>query len=546
MSISDSSTAETMQQRIERVTEDLKCIDAFYNIKISPDRVDRLRKYYNEELIDLRKEDFDSFAQQDKIDYLLLQNYLERDLKQLELDVGRDKRMEPLLPFAPTIINLSTELINETGSLIDTSSLATDPPTALRAFRTITQLQGHLKEWFIFYNGYDPLFTWWLRAPYSEVDASLASLPPVIRSKLVGINPDDKDAIVGEPIGREGLLADLSTEGIPYTPEELITIAETEYTWCMGEMLKASASIGHGNDWHAALEDVKSQHVPPGEQPKLIHALATEATNYLTTNNLVTVPPLAAETWRMTMMSAAHQKEAPFFLGGEEIQVSYPTNTMSHDFKQTSMRSNNRAFSRATVFHELIPGHHLQGYMSARHRPYRRLFATPFSVEGGAMYWELLLWDRGFAHGSAQEQIGMLFWRMHRCVRVVFSLGFHLGRASVAECVEMLVQRVGHERATAEGEVRRSVSGDYTPLYQAAYLLGALQLYRLRGEVVVGGGGGGTVDGNGKVVLGMQEREFHDRVLRENHIPIEFLRALVKGLPLSRDYEAGWRFYDKV
>ncbi|KAK2786504.1 hypothetical protein FQN52_007810 [Onygenales sp. PD_12] len=485
MSISDSSTAETMQQRIERVTEDLKCIDAFYNIKISPDRVDRLRKYYNEELIDLRKEDFDSFAQQDKIDYLLLQNYLERDLKQLELDVGRDKRMEPLLPFAPTIINLSTELINETGSLIDTSSLATDPPTALRAFRTITQLQGHLKEWFIFYNGYDPLFTWWLRAPYSEVDASLASLPPVIRSKLVGINPDDKDAIVGEPIGREGLLADLSTEGIPYTPEELITIAETEYTWCMGEMLKASASIGHGNDWHAALEDVKSQHVPPGEQPKLIHALATEATNYLTTNNLVTVPPLAAETWRMTMMSAAHQKEAPFFLATTAPSPAPP------------------------FFHELIPGHHLQGYMSARHRPYRRLFATPFSVEGGAMYWELLLWDRGFAHGSAQEQIGMLFWRMHRCVRVVFSLGFHLGRASVAECVEMLVQRVGHERATAEGEVRRSVSGDY----QAAYLLGALQLYRLRGEVVVGGGGGGTADGNGKVVLGMEEKEFHDRVL---------------------------------
>ncbi|KAK2786421.1 hypothetical protein FQN51_003608 [Onygenales sp. PD_10] len=184
--------------------------------------------------------------------------------------------------------------------------------------------------------------------------------------------------------------------------------------------------------------------------------------------------------------------------------------------------------------------------MSARHRPYRRLFATPFSVEGGAMYWELLLWDRGFAHGSAQEQIGMLFWRMHRCVRVVFSLGFHLGRASVAECVDMLVQRVGHERATAEGEVRRSVSGDYTPLYQAAYLLGALQLYRLRGEVVSGcGGGGGAVDGDGKVV-GMEEKEFHDRVLRENHIPIEFLRALVKGLALSRDYEAGWKFYDKV
>jgi uncharacterized protein (DUF885 family) len=38
-----------------------------------------------------------------------------------------------------------------------------------------------------------------------------------------------------------------------------------------------------------------------------------------------------------------------------------------------SMRGNNPSFSRATVFHELIPGHHLQGFMAARYRPYRGL-----------------------------------------------------------------------------------------------------------------------------------------------------------------------------
>jgi hypothetical protein len=39
----------------------------------------------------------------------------------------------------------------------------------------------------------------------------------------VGIKPGDEDAIVGEPIGRDGLLADLEAEMIPYSPEELIT-----------------------------------------------------------------------------------------------------------------------------------------------------------------------------------------------------------------------------------------------------------------------------------------------------------------------------------
>ena len=57
---------------------------------------------------------------------------------------------------------------------------------------------------------------------------------------------------------------------------------------------------------------------------------------------------------------------------------------MTHEAKMMSMRGNNIHFSRATVHHELIPGHHLQGYMTARHKTYRRLFSTPFSIEGWA------------------------------------------------------------------------------------------------------------------------------------------------------------------
>jgi hypothetical protein len=76
----------------------------------------------------------------------------------------------------------------------------------------------------------------------------------------------------------------------------------------------------------------------------------------------------------MEMMSPERQLVSPFFLGGEVILVSYPTNTMSHEAKMMSMRGNNPHFSRATVHHELIPGHHLQGFMTARYKIYRGLF----------------------------------------------------------------------------------------------------------------------------------------------------------------------------
>ncbi|KLJ05632.1 hypothetical protein EMPG_09341 [Blastomyces silverae] len=550
---SDHTVSENMQQRIERVTEDLKCLDKFYNIPFSPERVSRLQAYYNEQLSDLSKEEFDTLSQQDKIDYLLLQNYLKQNIKQLDLDGQRNEKMQPLLPFAPTIINLcqerqkmkpingqgaaddlddATKVIFELKQRIETGKITIDKPSASRAAKAADQLRNHLQEWFGFFNAYDPLFTWWVSEPYGKIAKALEELTTSIREKLVGIAPgNEEDAIVGEPIGRDGLLADLEAEMIPYSPEELLSIGESEYAWCEAEMIKAATELGYSN-WHQALEYVKTLHVEPGQQTKLVHDLALEAIDYVTKqHDLVTVPPLAAETWRMFMMSPAQQKQAPFFLGGEKIMVSYPTADMSHESKLMSMRGNNIHFARATVFHELIPGHHLQMYVNARHRPYRQLFFTPFWIEGGALYWEMILWDKKFPI-TPENKIGMLFWRMHRCVRIIFSLKFHLGLMTAQECVDQLVDRVGHERATAEGEVRRSFGGDYTPLYQAGYMLGALQLYALRKEVVDAG-------------MMMPEKEFHDRILMENHMPIELFRALLKDLPVGRDFRAKWRFYER-
>jgi len=202
---------------------------------------------------------------------------------------------------------------------------------------------------------------------------------------------------------------------------------------------------------------------------------------------------------------------------------------MSHEQKMMSMRGNNIPFSRATVFHELIPGHELQGFIAARFRPYRSaLGSTPFINEGWALYWELLLYDMKFQK-TPEDRVGALFWRMHRCARIIFSLSFHLGKMTPDECIKFLIDRVGHEQENASAEVRRSFGGDYSPLYQAAYLLGGMQIYSLHRELV----------DSGK----MTNRQFHDALLRENRMPVELIRASLTKQPLTRDYSASWKFY---
>ncbi len=315
---------------------------------------------------------------------------------------------------------------------------------------------------------------------------------------------------------------------IPYTPEELLALAEREFALLEGEARRASRDMGLGDDWKAALERVKQDYPPVGEQVTTVRDMAREATDYVMDHDLVTVPPLAREVWRMEMLSAEAQKTNPFFLGGETILVASPTDSQSEGEKEMALRANNRHFSRATVFHELIPGHELQGFMAARNNTQRGIFYTPFYVEGWSLWWEMHLWELGFT-ATPEDRIGALFWRMHRAARIIFSLKFHLGQWTPDQCIDFLVERVGHERASATGEVRRSFNGSYSPLYQAGYLLGGMQLRALHGELVTSGR--------------MTEREFHDAVLATGPMPIEMVRALLEPeVPLTFGHHATWRF----
>lgn len=535
---------------IEKFGEDQAILNRFYSAQTSANRTARFRQLFTDELGLLGRIEFEGLNHDEQIDYILFKNYLEHEIRELARNDAQLAEMASLIPFAKTINDLedtrrrlepidparTAALLTELSSQIaatqrsfeGTSAAKPKRTVANRAARTVGQLRNTLRGWYTFHNAYDPMFTWWNTEPYKAVDDSLNKYAAFISEKLVGIKADDKVTIIGDPIGREALIEELQYEMIPYTPEELVEIANKEFDWCVAEFKKASREMGLGDDYLKAIEAVKLKYVEPGKQPELIKQQAYEAIEYVEKNDLVTVPKLARDGWRMEMMTPERQLVAPFFLGGETILVSYPTSGMTHEQKMMSMRGNNPHFARAVTHHELIPGHHLQGYMTSRYRPYRRMFATPFWGEGWALYWEFLLWDRGFSK-TPEDRIGALFWRSHRAARIIFSLNFHLEKMTPQESVDLLVNKVGHERENALAEVRRSFSGEYGPLYQIAYMIGGLQFYNLHKDLV------GTKK--------MTNRDFHDAILKEGRIPVEMVRAILTKQKLTRDHRASWRFY---
>ena len=521
----------------------------FYFVENSPYRRERLVTLYSGYLKQLQQLNYESLPTGSRVDYILFKRNLDEQLRLLEVEKKECDQLGSWFTISPWIYNLEkgrtragavegqkwadsmkalTKNINDRMKLLEKDS-AISISLIRRAQGTVRGLQAALKSVHDFYNGYDPEYTWWLPNTYQVLDSALAAYAQIWQKKAKAApgGKDDGSGIVGYPIGKEEIIRQLQLEYIPYTPEELIDIANKEFAWCDAEMLKATKDMGFGKDWKAALEKVKNTFVPPGKQPEAIMKLYNESVDFLKKNNLLTIPPMSEETWRMIMMTPERQLVNPFFTGGEVLSISYPTNTMEEGDKMMSMRGNNPHFSRATVHHELIAGHHLQGFMNSRYKMYRN-FETPFWVEGWALYWEMLLWDQQFPQ-SPEDRIGMLFWRMHRCARIIFSLNYHLGKWTPQQCIDFLVDRVGHERANAEGEVRRSFVGGYSPLYQLAYMIGGLQFYAMKKELV----------DSGK----MTYAQYHDAVLHENAMPVAMVRAILTNQPISKDYKAEWKFY---
>ncbi|HTU01145.1 MAG TPA: DUF885 family protein [Candidatus Sulfotelmatobacter sp.] len=555
-----------LRELVERFVADREELVRFYSVNRSALQLRRLREFYAAWGRRLEAMPYDSLGTEGRVDWLLMARQLAYCQKLLDRDESRGREMSPVIPFAGDIARLQEsrrlmEPVDPRGAAATldrilkevadvraalqagmrseapatsksskaAEPLTTTPVAAYRSIAAIAELRESLGDWYKFYNGYDPAFGWWARASHDRLNEALDGYVKFLREKIIGIEPGKDEPIIGDPIGREGLDVELAHEMIAYSPEELLAIASRELAWCEAELKKASGEMGFGDNWKAAMEKVKEDHLAPGGQPGLVRDLALEAVRFVQERDLVTVPPLAADFWRIEMLSPDRQKVAPFFLGGPDILVAFPTDAMDYDEKVQSLRANNVHFARATVFHELIPGHHLQYYYEGRLNPHRALFTTPFWVEGWAVWWEFQFWDLGFPK-SAEDRMGMLFWRAHRCARIIFSLNFQLGRWTPQQCVDFLVERVGHERASAAGEVRRSFNGTFPPMYQAGYMLGALQLRGLHGEMVRAGG--------------MTNRAFHDEILLGGPMPIEMVRVRLRGEKPPRDFKPQWRFAD--
>src|SRR5262249_26954523 len=142
----------------------------------------------------------------------LFRNELEHELAQLNLRARASEETAPLLTFSRLILDLDearcrmedleaskaagvldalTKAVKESHRTAEgllkkkekseDKSQQLSKPIANRAAGEVDRLRSTLREWYGFYNGYDPVFTWWSAEPFKSADKELESYAKLLR-----------------------------------------------------------------------------------------------------------------------------------------------------------------------------------------------------------------------------------------------------------------------------------------------------------------------------------------------------------------------------
>jgi uncharacterized protein (DUF885 family) len=164
---------------------------------------------------------------------------------------------------------------------------------------------------------------------------------------------------------------------------------------------------------------------------------------------------------------------------------------------------------RSLVYHETVPGHHLQLALIAENSELPRFMQTrafggnSAIVEGWALYAERLAAESGWYEGDIEGRLGYMYQMLFRARRLVVDTGLHAMRWTRQQAIDYGIQ---------PSEVDRYV---VNPGQACAYMIGQLKIVELRERA--------------RAALGerFSIQEFHNVVLGAGIVPLSMLERIV-------------------
>ena len=308
-----------------------------------------------------------------------------------------------------------------------------------------------------------------------ELDSAAAEMGTALESYRLWIEERLPDMAGARPIGRE--MYDWILRRIwllPFDAEDILRLGEQEYARFLA---------------FTSFEESRNRDLPAlaGATTTAEYAQRTEEEagairRFLEEKGALDIPEYVGP-YRRTQMPDYIQA---FSLWAALSGYSTPGNGVvkysvpeDHPFTQTYWESIMRVDPSTNIFHDGIPGHHLQGIVSARHAsPIRAGRRDRFKSEGWSTYWEETAMQLGYYDERPRSRELIYNFMRLRALRVIVDVEMALGEMSVDEAVAALMT-IPMDRRIASEEADDFFAA---PTGGIVYLIGKLQIERLLAE----------------------------------------------------------------
>jgi uncharacterized protein (DUF885 family) len=269
----------------------------------------------------------------------------------------------------------------------------------------------------------------------------------------------------------------------------------------------------------AVLDKLAAQHPDDNTIVGYAQKIVGEATDFVKSHNLVTVPGTPLDVIVMPEFKrgtgiAYCDSPGPLEQNGKTFFAVEPTpKDWSKERKESFYREYNNYMVRDLTVHEAMPGHYLQLAHANEFRAptlVRAIFRSGTFIEGWAVYCEQMMAEQGY--GSAEVKMQQLKMRLRVICNAILDQGIHAGNMSEQEAMNLMMKEGYQQEGEAVAKWKRA---RLTSTQLSTYFVGVTEHLDLRDRA------------KAKAGASFNQKKYNDQVISYGSPPVKYVRELM-------------------
>ena len=269
----------------------------------------------------------------------------------------------------------------------------------------------------------------------------------------------------------------------------------------------------------AVLDKLAEQHPNDATVVSYAKEVVGEATDFVKSHNLVTIPntPLeviAMPEFKRGVAIAYCDSPGPLDKTGKTFFAVAPTpKDWSKERKESFFREYNNYEIRDLTVHEAMPGHYLQLAHANEFRAptlVRAIFRSGTFIEGWAVYCEQMMAEQGY--GGPEVKMQQLKMRLRAIANAILDQSIHAGSMTEKEAMDLMMKQTFQQEGEAVAKWKRA---RLTSAQLSTYFVGVSEHLDLRDKAKARAG------------ASFDQKKHNDQVISYGSPPAKYVRELI-------------------